>query len=251
VAGTLGPEWVGLDLSGADMPEMRWRQLTLRDVVLDDAVLTGLRCWGVRVLGCSMKRANLYSGQLGPSAEWWPIRSHWCDVNLERADLRRCHSSSRFEHVNFSHAKITKVDLGWSDLVDCQFAGVVNTLTIGKRPIQNQPRGWRLERVDLAHAKPRNIELIGVNLGSRDVDLRLPQDDDHWRVDDWRDFLDRVGRAVAEVDDVGLQRTGRIWHDYAVKDSGPSQSVGFVVVWDLRNLGGEALVDLLGSCRSV
>lgn len=41
--------WEGLDLSGAELCEMNWMELTVRDCVFDDAELEGLRCLGLGV----------------------------------------------------------------------------------------------------------------------------------------------------------------------------------------------------------
>jgi len=37
--------------------------------------------------------------------------------------------------------------------------------------------------VDMTAARPRNLQLVGVDLGQ--VDIRLPADADHWLVPGW------------------------------------------------------------------
>ncbi len=64
-----------------------------------------------------------------------------------------------------------------------QFAGVVQGLTIGSRPIAGRPHDWLLSSVDMTAARPRNLQLVGVDLGQ--VDIRLPADADHWLVPGW------------------------------------------------------------------
>jgi uncharacterized protein YjbI with pentapeptide repeats len=101
-----GPCWTGLDLSGADLTELGWTGLTVRDCILDDANLEGLRCWGVTVTDTSMRTAKLFHGQLGAPAEFWPHRSRWQRVDFTRADLRGATADAIFEAVKFDHAPV-------------------------------------------------------------------------------------------------------------------------------------------------
>jgi uncharacterized protein YjbI with pentapeptide repeats len=239
--------WQGLDLTGAELREMNWTELAVRDCVLDDADLTGLRCWGVDVAGCSMRRAKMFHGQLGAPARFWPRRSQWRDADLRQADLRGATASVLFQDVDFRNAKFQRTDFGWSDLKNCRFAGVVLGLKIGHRPIPEHPAGWLLSGVDLTAATPRRLELIGVNLDV--ADIRLPADADHWLIPDWPDYLQRLAAAVAVLPEGMLKLTASIWLDYAIRDQSPGQTTGFIAAWDLTHLGGTELRDLLNRVR--
>jgi uncharacterized protein YjbI with pentapeptide repeats len=239
--------WEGLDLTGAELWEMNWTQLAARDCVLDDSDLTGLRCWGVDVAGCSMRRAKIFHGQLGAPTQYWPRRSQWRDVDLRQADLRGATASGLFQDADFRNAKFQRTDFGWSDLVNCRFAGVVLGLTIGHRPITEQPPRWLLSGVDFTAATPRRLELIGVSLDV--ADIRLPADADHWLVSGWPDYLQRLAAAVAVLREGTLKLTASIWLDYAIRDQGPGQMTGFIAAWDLTQLGGTELRDLLDNVR--
>jgi uncharacterized protein YjbI with pentapeptide repeats len=121
-----GPAWVGLDLTGADLYELNWVGLTVRDCVMDDADIEHLRCWAVTVTDTSMVRAKLYYGQLGTS-EYGHRRSRWERVDLRRADLRATTADVEFHSVDLRHAKFRGTDFGWSDFHDCRFEGIVRT----------------------------------------------------------------------------------------------------------------------------
>jgi len=239
--------WEGLDLTGAELWEMNWAELAVRDCALDDADLTGLRCWGVEVAGCSMRRARLFHGQLGAPAQYWPRRSQWRDVDLRQADLRGATASVLFQDADFRNAKFQRTDFGWSDLVNCRLAGVVLGLKIGHRPIPEQPPRWLLSGVDFTAATPRRLKLIGVNLDV--AGIQLPSDADHWLVPDWPDYLQRLAAAVAVLPEGTLKLTASIWLDYAIRDQGPGQTTGFIAAWDLTQLGGTELRDLLDHVR--
>jgi uncharacterized protein YjbI with pentapeptide repeats len=186
-----------LDLTGADLSEMGWMGLTVSDCVLDDANLEGLRCWGVTVTATSIRRGTLFHGQLGGPARFWPQRTRWQHVDLSQADLRGATADVRFEGISFRNAKFSSsTNFRWSDLVDCSFAGVLHGVQIGGRPIAERPPGWTLTGVDLIEARPRGLQLVGVNLGTTAVDIRLPRDDAHWVIDDWSGYLRRVAATV-------------------------------------------------------
>jgi uncharacterized protein YjbI with pentapeptide repeats len=239
--------WDGLDLSGADLYEMNWRELTIRDCVLDDADVDNLRCWGVTVTGTSLRRARLSAGQLGASPEFWAKPSRWEDVDLRQADLRGSHADAVFTKVDFRNAKLTGMDFRYSDLVDCVFAGVVKEVTFGGT--QQRPPNWQLSGVDFTEAKPRAVAFTGVNLGQPDVDIRLPEDADHWLIPDWPGFLKRVGLAVQRLPEGELKMAAEIWHEEAEDDSGPYQTTGFITTSDLNDIGGHDLVAFLSHLR--
>ncbi|MGY4644941.1 pentapeptide repeat-containing protein [Cellulomonas sp. URHB0016] len=242
------PTWSGLDLSGAHLDAMSWMELSVRDCVLDDADLGGLRCWGVEVADTSLRRTSLSHGQLGTGLESYHLPSSWTDVDLRGADLRGAHAQVRFERVDFRNARFSATDWGWSDLVGCTFAGVVHGLTIGGRRAADRPPGWTLREVDLTSARPRDLVLNGVDLGAPEVDVRLPADDEHWRVEGWPAFLDRVASAVADLPDGDDRTVAAIWHEYEVGYLGARQQQGFIATCDVLRLGGPPLRELLRAC---
>jgi len=156
-------------------------------------------------------------------------------------------ASVLFQDADFRNAKFQRTDFGWSDLVNCRFAGVVLGLKIGHRPISEQPPSWLLSGVDFTAATPRRLELIGVNLDAPGI--RLPSDADHWLIPDWSEYLQRLAAAIAVLPDGTLKLTASIWLDYAIKDQSPGQTVGFIAARDLNQLGGTELHDLLNHVR--
>jgi len=145
--------------------------------------------------------------------------------------------------------RFVTTELGWSNLVGCAFTGVVHGLHLGRRPIDDHPADWTLTSVDLSAARPRDLQLIGVDLGVPGVDIRLPDDQEHWVIHDWPAFLHRAAALVDQLPPGDDQITASIWLDYARRDSGARQRTGFVAVWDLNHLGGPALTTLLQQAR--
>jgi len=237
--------WTSLDLSGARLQQSRWTDHLVQDCVLDDADLSGLRCWGVHVQASSFVRADLDHGQLGAGADFWPVRSRWEQVDLRSADLRGVVTDSVLRRVDFGSAKLRGARLGWSDLEDCRFAGVIVNLTIGQRPVARRPTGWLLRGVDLRRATLRECQVIGVDVGAPEVDIRWPEGDGHWYVPDWPELVARVGSVLPAIDDPDLRRRAGTWHEFAVTDSGPGQRAAYIAEHDLRSLGGDPLVELV------
>lgn len=246
----LATRWSGLDFSGSNLSQSNWVQHEISDCCFDDANLEFLRCWGVHVENCSFRRANLYFSQLGAPDKFWPNRSVWRSIDFSQADLRRVTAAVVLERITFNNAKFTGTDLGWSDLVDCRFRGIVQGLTLGKLPVLDAPAAWRLSELDMSQARLRGVEFQGVNLGAGDISITLPQDAEHWWLEDWQRFLERVADGIHALPEGDERVTAQIWIDYAKKWSGPQQVAGFIATWDVTRLGGQTLLDLLAHARN-
>ena len=236
--------WDALDLSGAGLSGLNWTGLRVTDCVLGDAQLDDLRCWGIEVADCVAHRASLRHAQIGALAEGHP-RSSWRRVDLQGADLRQAHGNVVLEDVDLSRAKFGHTNLGWSDLTRVRFRGTVAWLIIGDLHADQRPPVWTLREVDLSEAKPQELTLIAVNLGTPEVDVRLPDDEEHWLIRDWPAFLDRV--ASSAPDD--LRRAAEIWVDHHRHELGPTQAWGFTTLRDSLKYAGEPFAELLRSSR--
>jgi uncharacterized protein YjbI with pentapeptide repeats len=216
-------QWSALDLSGAGLSGLNWTDLHVSDCVLDDAQLDSLRCWGVHVSDCSAQRASLEYAQIGALAEGFK-RSAWRRVDLRGADLRRSHGNVVLEDVDLRRAMFVQTDFGWSDLNRVRFAGTVRGLTIGDLHAAERPATWILREVNFSEAKPEGLRLVAVNLGSSEVDIRLPDDDEYRVIRDWPAFLDRVAANAPE----DVRSDAEIWVDYERRGIGPNQTWGFI-----------------------
>ncbi|WP_251450877.1 hypothetical protein [Microbacterium sp. Marseille-Q6648] len=237
-------EWSALDLTGAGLSGMNWFNLQVADCVLDDAQLDDLRCWGVEVSDCSAHRASLRSAQIGSTVGAYR-RSRWHRIEMPGADVRGLIGDVALTDVDLSRAKVSATDLGRSDLIRVRFAGRVGSLTIGARRVEEGSGPWALSGVDLSGADPIGLQLVGVDYGTPAVDIHLPDDDRHWIIRDWREFL----TLVASNAPGDLQREVEIWVDFARGCLGPRQRWGFTTVADAAAYGGEPFAEYLDSCR--
>lgn len=99
--------------------------------------------------------------------------------------------------------------------------------------------------MDLRRATLRDCQLIGVDIGRPEVDIRWPEGEGHWHVPDWPGLLSRVGSLLPAIEDSHLRSRAEVWHEFAVTGSGPRQLTGYLAEADLRSLGGDALVELV------
>jgi uncharacterized protein YjbI with pentapeptide repeats len=237
--------WDALDLSGAGLSSMNWMRLRVTDCALTDAQLDDLRCWGIEVADCVARSASLRYAQIGAYLQGYP-RSSWRRVDLQGADLRQLHGNVLLEDVDLSRAKFGRTNLGCSDLNRVRFRGTVAWLIIGGGlPDERRPPVQMLRQVDLSEAKPRELSLVGINLGTPEVDIRLPDDEEHWLIRDWPAFLDRV--TAAAPDD--LRRDVELWVGFQRQRLGPHQAWGFTTLRDSLKYGGQPFADLLRSSR--
>lgn len=236
--------WDALDLSGAGLSGMNWTGLRVTDCLLVETQLDDLRCWGIEVADCVARGASLRHAQIGAPAEEYG-RSSWRRVDLQGADLRQLHGNVLLEDIDLSRATFAHTNLGWSDLNRVRFRGTVSGLIIGDLHADQRPRVWTLREVDLSEARIRELSLIGVNLGTSDVDIRLPDDEEHWLIRDWPAFLDRVA-SNAPAD---LRQAADTWIEHHRHEFGPHQIWGFATLWDSRKYAGDPFAELLLSSR--
>lgn len=242
--GVRAGHWDALDLSGAGLSGLNWTEHRLTDCVLVDAQLDYLRCWGVEVVNCSAQRVSLRNAQIGAPAPG-VRRSDWRRVDLRGADLRQMFGDVLLEDIDLRRARFGRTYLGWSDLNRIQFDGPVQSLAIGDLHADRRPNTWLLKDVDLTRARPRVLSLIGVNLGQADVDIRLPDDDEHWLIHDWPQFLARVAATAPDE----LRGDADIWVEHERHHLGPHQTAGFTTRRDAIEYAGEQFAALLETCR--
>ncbi len=166
-------------------------------------------------------------------------------TDLRRADVRQLHGNVVMVDVDLSRAKFGRTDLGWSDLNRVRFEGAVKGVIIGDLHADQRPPVWTLTAVDFTNADPQDLWLIAVDLGSPGVDIRLPDDEAHWLVRDWPQFLDRV---VANAPNE-LRADAETWTAHEPRHLGPHQTWGFTTLRSALTYAGEPFAELLRASR--
>ncbi|WP_091076700.1 pentapeptide repeat-containing protein [Microlunatus sagamiharensis] len=167
-----GVAWESLDLSGAQLEELRFFGGSVRDCRFDGASLTGLKLWGTEVVDCSFKRADLRSRALG-TGEWHGRRTVWRRVAFDRANLREAtFRGCLLEACTFE--KTTKrLLIEDCEVVDCVFTGVLDTLLVSGRALQH-PVSPSMFSADFSRAVFEESKIEGYSLDR----VVLPEQDD-------------------------------------------------------------------------
>ena len=167
-----GVAWDSLDLSGAQLDQLRVFAGRITDCIFDSASLTALKLWGTDVTDSSFRRADLRSSALG-TGEWNGARNTWRRVAFDRANLRE----TTFTAAILDRCSFEKTSKGLQlvdcEISDCAFRGELRTLSI-------DGRGHRFPvdpadiSADFSDATVREFSIQGYRLDR----VRLPAQDD-------------------------------------------------------------------------
>lgn len=165
----------GLDLTGARLDEVSFRQCEIEDCVLDGVSGRDLDLIRTRVRGCSFRGAGLERALLG---RWHDGEcSEFDRVDFTGADLRGYPSSTVtawFRDCDFSGALLGGRSFHDCGLVRCRFAGdLMDVHFFGSGSPSGVPEGPdQVADLDLSEAVLRNVTFKGVDLSA----VRLPDD---------------------------------------------------------------------------
>jgi uncharacterized protein YjbI with pentapeptide repeats len=167
-----GVVWEGLDLSGAQVEELRFFGGRVTGCRFDGASLTGLKMWGTSVEDSSFRRADLRSRALG-TGEWKGLRNVWRRVAFDRANLRESvFLGCVLEECTFE--KTTKLlQITDSEVRGCIFTGQLTSLLVSGQGHQF-PVSPRAFSADFSAAVFRDSKIEGYSLDQ----VRLPEQED-------------------------------------------------------------------------
>ena len=162
-----------LDLSGAQLPSLRFFGSQIANCRLDGANCQDWRLWDTEVADCSFSRASLRDAAVGTWQD--DQRNAWRRVNFTRADFRvaTCWEAV-FEDCDFSGAKIAGVEFSQCTLSRCRFAGQLSRVLFDGRELPNRPAPPPMVKVDFAAATFSDVEFRGFGL----EDVTLPPEPD-------------------------------------------------------------------------
>lgn len=167
-----GVTWESLDLSGAQLEELRFFGGSIRDCFLDGASITGFKLWGTEVVDCSFRRADLRSRALG-TGEWHGRRNVWRRVAFDRANLRESvFFGCVLEECTFE--KTTKLlQITDSEVHGCTFVGQLTSLLVSGQG-HRLPVSPEAFSADFSRAVFRDSKIEGYSLDR----VRLPEQED-------------------------------------------------------------------------
>jgi uncharacterized protein YjbI with pentapeptide repeats len=229
-----GVTWEALDLSGAQVQELRFFGGRITGCTFDGASLTGLRLWGTTVEDSSFKRADLRSRALG-TGDWRGLRNVWRRVAFDRANLRESvFLGCVLEECTFE--KTTKLlQITDSEVRDCTFVGQLTSLLVSGQGHQ-VPVSPQAFSADFSRAVFRDCKIEGYSLDQ----VKLPEQDDLLVVRHYPSVM-KVAASYLEVADTSpAGRSAAALLNHWFKAPGSEESD---VCFDLGGFGDAAISD--------
>jgi hypothetical protein len=128
-----------LDLSGAVLPHIRFRNCRIVNCCFERARFDDLRIWGSEFVFCDFFRTALPEIVLGSGANY-ASANIWRSVNFTAAALRGAAvNQAIFEDVDFSNAKLDGVAFRQCSLNRVTFAGRLRDVVFDGREISDAP----------------------------------------------------------------------------------------------------------------
>lgn len=193
--------------------------------------------WGIRasnIVSTAFIGAKLNDAVLGP---WYQGRGNVYDaVDFSQADMRGVLSSTAtYVDCDFLNAKLDKIDFQSSSFIRCRFAGVVREVIFYDNAFDpKKPDPNPMEDVDFSKATLRWVEFRRLNLDR----VRLPRDENHLVVNNYRCVLDKAIALAAGMEDTRYRRSIDAILRHRLKWIGPQQDVGIFSRLDFRESGG-------------
>lgn len=170
-----GVTWRGIDFSGSDLRELRFRKCRLEDCIFDRCDCHDWRMWETTVERCRFCETDLRHAALGGLVE--KRRNTFREVEFERTDLRgSAYLAAEFIGCRFVNSKLKGVNFRQSSFEDCRFEGRLAEVCFSRDWLGREDVPFNdMRRIDMTRAELRFVEFR--NLGLEGVDL--PRDDDH------------------------------------------------------------------------
>jgi uncharacterized protein YjbI with pentapeptide repeats len=239
-----GGRWQDIDFTKANLNDLRFFDSQIENCVFERARCKDWRLWGSSVVGTTFRAADLRESALG-GVEMGK-RNSYRGVDFTKADLRgTAHFSADMIDCVFSDTKLANVDFAGTVFVDCRFEGDLSDVLFYARAFRGEayPRN-EMRGVDLRRARLHFVGFRGLDMNT----VLWPEGDEHILLDDYPAALDRLITVLKARQDAPSRGLAGLLAD-ARKWVGPNQQKGLISKADLREAGGEAMVnDFLNLC---
>lgn len=229
-----GARWEGLDLSGASLPELQFRDTTIENCRFDKAKCKGWRIWGTSFHSCNFRGADLSSSGLG--GVLGDKRSAFRQVTFDQANLRgTSHLNADIVDCSFRNAKLKGVDINGSLLERVVFEGPLADVIFRRRAARIEASTEnRMIDVDFRKATFEYVEFIGLDMDR----VQWPESEGHYIVTNYHAFLDlMISTWGSRKDNAALALSGVAMH--IKKRCSPGQKVGVFSRAELVDAAGE------------
>lgn len=155
-----GVVWRGLDLSGAQLPGLRFFDSRIDDCRFDAANCADWRLWASQVVDCSFAGAKLTDAAIGT---WWEEKANsWRRVVFDGANLRGALvEACLLEDCSFGGTRLSGVEFDQVRLRRCRFAGLMRQVLFESRTLPRRAAPAPMVDVDFTEASFEDVEFRG------------------------------------------------------------------------------------------
>jgi uncharacterized protein YjbI with pentapeptide repeats len=232
-------ELANLDLSGAQLPSLRFHGVSVLNCRFDGAACGDWRLWSSTVTDCSFRKADLRGAAVGTWHDG--LRNEWRRIDFVGADFRvGVTRSAAYEDCDFSGAKVVSVDFSQCSFSRCRFAGPISKVLFeGSDLSPERPAPPQMIAVDFSDAVFRDVYFRGFDL----EDVIMPMDPDV-RVYRRARCVARWGVSMLGNDDSQSARMLRAVFKNRLRGPGDEREASIFNRRDFLTVGGQELVEL-------
>lgn len=234
-----GVMWRGLDLSGAQLPGLRFLDSRIDDCRFDAANCADWRLWASQVVDCSFVGAKLSDAAIGT---WWEGKANtWLRVVFDSADLSGALvEACLLEDCSFGGTHLSEVEFDQVRLRRCRFAGLMRQVLFESRTLPRRAAPAPMVDVDFTEALFEDVEFRGCMFER----VSLPQG---VRVIPAYPRVARRGLELLAADESIDARMLRAQFENDLKLPGSEDAVGVYNRRDYVSSGGEGFADFAES----
>lgn len=232
-------ELADLDLSGAQLPSLRFHGVSVINCRFDGAACGDWRLWSSTVTDCSFRKAELRGAAVGT---WHNgLRNEWRRIDFSGADFRvGVTRSAAYEDCDFSGAKIVGVEFSQCTFTRCRFTGAISKVLFDGRDLSpERPAPPQMRAVEFLDAMFRDVDFRGFDL----EDVVMPMDPDV-RVYRRARCVARRGVSMLDNDETKPARILRAVFNNRLRGPGDEREASIFNRRDFLAIGGQELVML-------
>ena len=233
-----GARWRDLDFSGSRLNALRLLGCEIENCRFDNCQMRDLRMWSTTLKASTFRRSNLRDSALGAVENGQ--RNRFSGVEFTHTDLRGSgFTAADFDHCLFRESHLEKIDFQTSRFSDCVFEGDLRDVIFHRRGFRGEafPPNEMIN-VDFTRARLRDVGFRGLRLDR----VRLPNDAEHWLIQDYPKVLDQLIETLQPDPDPGSRKLVA-YLKILRKWSPPDQAQGVINLIDLTDVVGAEVVD--------
>lgn len=222
--------WRNLHFKKSRLNHVHFMRVDFSNCIFQESHCKQWGLWYSRISHCAFQKVNLRGAVLGSC---YSKRNEYTDTTFANSDLRDViNLSSRFVGCSFINNNLMKAAMS-SSYIECKFEGELREAEFNWNNDDKDP-DIEYTNLDLSKAKLRHTMFRKINLDK----IRLPEDDEHVIIYNYKAALDRLIEAMKLKGDV-KSRSIAAYFGFHRKWLHPDQTRGYVSREELKEVLGE------------